>query len=185
MLALSVDNNHKNNMSNQTRQARWVVMGVSGCGKSEIGQRLASTLAVPFIEGDTFHSPANVAKMSAGTPLTDADRSDWLLKLQAEIRAARDSGAGLVLSCSSLKRRYRDVLRAGDPDLRFTHLVGERELIAARMQSRVGHYMPPSLLDSQLAALEPLQADEAGIRLDIRDEPSRLVEQILASTGSI
>lgn len=159
-------------------------MGVSGCGKSEIGQRLAAALAVPFVEGDAFHSPANVAKMSAGTALTDADRSEWLLNLQAEIRAARDNGTGLVLSCSALKRRYRDVLRAGDPGLRFAHLSGERELIASRMQARVGHYMPLSLLDSQLNALEPLQPDEAGIQLDIREEPSRLIEQILASAAS-
>lgn len=172
-------------MSKHTKQLRWVVMGVSGCGKSEIGAGLAAALGVPFIEGDSFHSAANVAKMSAGTALTDADRSDWLLKLQAQIRAAGDSGAGLVLSCSALKHRYRDVLRAGDPGLRFAHLSGARELIAARMHGRVGHYMPTSLLESQLSALEPLRADEAGVELDIRLSPSQLIEQILTSSNYI
>lgn len=154
-------------------------MGVSGCGKSEIGQRLATALGVRFIEGDSFHSAANVAKMSTGTPLTDADRSDWLLALQGEIRAARAQGAGLVLSCSALKRRYRDLLRDGDADLHFAHLQGQRELILSRMQARVNHYMPPSLLDSQLAALEPLQGDEAGLALDIRRAPDELIAAIL------
>jgi len=154
-------------------------MGVSGCGKSEVGRALSEALGVPFLEGDDFHSAANVAKMSAGTPLTDDDRADWLLALQAQIRNACDSGIGLVLSCSALKRRYRDLLRMGDPALRFAHLLGERELIEARMKARPGHYMPPSLLDSQLQALEPLQADEAGIVLDIRKPIAELVAEIL------
>ena len=160
-------------------QNRWVVMGVSGCGKSSVGQGLADALGVRFLEGDSYHSPQNVAKMSAGTPLTDEDRAGWLAALAAEIRAAAEKGEGLVLSCSSLKRRYRDQLRAGDPALRFAHLHGERMLIAQRMQARPNHYMPPSLLDSQLAALEPLQKDEAGLVLDIRKEPAALVEAIL------
>jgi carbohydrate kinase (thermoresistant glucokinase family) len=158
-------------------------MGVSGCGKSAIGQRLAHELGVAFIEGDDFHSPGNVAKMSAGVPLTDADRGDWLLALQAEIRRAREQQVGLVLSCSSLKRSYRDVLRAADPELRFAHLRGDRNLITARMQSRSGHYMPQSLLDSQLATLEPLQSDEAGLVLDIRKEPAELITEILHQPG--
>ncbi len=161
------------------RANRWVVMGVSGSGKSVVGQRLADELGVPFLEGDRFHCAANVAKMAAGTALTDADREDWLLALQAEIRAARAAGHGVVLSCSALKRRYRDVLRAGDPELKFAHLRGEPALISARMQGRSGHYMPVSLLDSQLAALEALQADEAGIELDIRQPPEQLIAHIL------
>ncbi|RSZ56393.1 gluconokinase [Massilia atriviolacea] len=154
-------------------------MGVSGCGKSTVGQALAQELAVPFVEGDQFHPPANVAKMSAGTPLDDADRAGWLLALQARIAAARARGTGLVLSCSALKRRYRDLLREGDPALRFAHLDGPRELIAARMQARAGHYMPPSLLESQLRDLEPLQADEAGVLLDIGSAPALQVARIL------
>jgi gluconokinase len=158
---------------------RWVVMGVSGCGKSTVGQALASALDVPYIEGDQFHPAANVAKMSAGMPLNDEDRAGWLLALQAQIRDAQQRNAGLVLSCSSLKRRYRDVLRQGDPALRFAHLNGAKDLISARMQARLNHYMPPSLLDSQFRDLEPLQADEAGITLDISIAPEQLVRQII------
>jgi gluconokinase len=154
-------------------------MGVSGSGKSAVGQRLADELGVPFLEGDSFHSPANVAKMAAGVPLTDADREGWLQALQAQIRAAREAGHGVVLACSALKRRYRDVLRAGDPALKFAHLSGDHALISVRMQGRTGHYMPVSLLDSQLATLEALQPDEAGIELDIRNPPEQLIARIL------
>ena len=114
---------------NKNRNIRWVVMGVSGAGKSEIGARLAAELGVPYLEGDSFHPPANVAKMSAGVPLDDADRAGWLQKLSAEISDASQRGEGMVLSCSSLKRRYRDVLRSGDPSLRFAHLSGERAIL--------------------------------------------------------
>lgn len=154
-------------------------MGVSGCGKSEIGRRLADALGVAFLEGDSFHSPANIAKMAAGTPLTDADRADWLHALGQQVAQAASRGAGLVLSCSALKRRYRDVLRCGDPLLRMVHLSGPRDVIAARMQARPGHYMPPSLLDSQLRDLEPLQADEAGVTLDLTLPPGQLIDAIL------
>ncbi|AXA93000.1 gluconokinase [Massilia sp. YMA4] len=155
-------------------------MGVSGCGKSSVGIALAQALGVRFVEGDQYHPAANVAKMAAGIPLTDDDRKEWLHSLQAEISAAAAAGTGLVVSCSALKRRYRDLLRAGDPALRFAHLDGSRELIAARMAARQGHYMPLSLLDSQLATLEPLQDDEAGLRLDIGTEVPALVRAILA-----
>lgn len=154
-------------------------MGVSGCGKSSVGATLAQALGVRFIEGDDYHSPANVAKMAAGIALTDEDRVLWLEALQAEIRQSVQAGAGIVLSCSSLKKRYRDVLRAGADGLRFAHLEGSRELIAQRMAARTGHYMPLSLLDDQLAVLEPLQAGEAGLTLDIRNEPQELVAAIL------
>jgi gluconokinase len=157
----------------------WVVMGVCGCGKSSVGQALAIALKANFIEGDDFHPSANRDKMKAGIPLTDADRVQWLQRLQAQIRAARAAGQGVVLSCSALKRHYRDVLRAAEPALRFAHLAGERDLIARRMQARVGHYMPLSLLDSQLSLLEPLHADEAGLVLDIRQPPTQLVDTIL------
>ncbi|WP_229207429.1 MULTISPECIES: gluconokinase [unclassified Duganella] len=163
----------------KSKTSRWVVMGVSGCGKSSVGLQLAGALEVPFLEGDTYHSYANVAKMTAGVPLTDADRADWLMALHQEIRDARLKQSGLVLSCSSLKRRYRDLLRSADPELRFAHLAGPRELIAERMAARKDHYMPPTLLDSQLATLEPLQDDEAGIVLDIAQAPAALVQQIL------
>jgi len=160
---------------------RWVVMGVSGSGKSTVGAALAQRLGVPFLEGDAYHPPANVSKMMAGIPLDDTDRAGWLAALAADIGAAHASGQGLVLSCSALKRGYRDLLRGADPGLRFAHLTGPRPLIAARMQSRPGHYMPPALLDSQLGILEPLGADEAGLTLDITLAPSALVERITAS----
>ena len=162
---------------------RWVVMGVCGCGKSEIGRRLGAALQAEFLEGDAFHSAANIAKMAAGTPLDDADRADWLGRLQAEIAAAQQRGAGLVLSCSALKRRYRDLLRQADPGLRFAHLHGERALIEQRMRSRTAHYMPTSLLESQLRDLEPLATDEAGVRLDIDAAPASIIDQILQTQG--
>jgi gluconokinase len=158
-------------------------MGVSGCGKSEVGQRLAAALHTRFLEGDAYHSASNVAKMADGIPLNDDDRAGWLQLLQAEIAAARARGEGLVLACSALKRRYRDLLRSADPELRFVHLTGPRDLIAARMQARTAHYMPTSLLDSQLRDLEPLAADESGLLLDITKEPAVLTEEILHPQG--
>ena len=158
-------------------------MGVSGCGKSSVGKALALALKVPFVEGDEFHPASNVEKMKAGIPLDDQDRVQWLHNLQDEIRAARPAG-GVVVSCSALKRNYRDVLRAAEADLQFAHLAGERALIAARMQARVGHYMPIGLLDSQLSALQALEADEAGLVLDIRHDPAALVAAILAASRS-
>ncbi|MRW93563.1 AAA family ATPase [Duganella sp. FT80W] len=155
-------------------------MGVSGCGKSTVGQALAAANGAAFVEGDQFHPPANVAKMSAGMPLNDDDRAEWLLALQAQISAAAARGDGLVVSCSALKRRYRDLLRQGDPALRFAHLNGPKDLIEARMRARVAHYMPTSLLDSQFRDLEPLQADEAGLTLDIEIPPDDLVARIRA-----
>jgi gluconokinase len=163
-------------------------MGVSGCGKSEVGSRLAQALGIRFIEGDAFHPPRNLAKMAAGMPLLDADRGGWLEALRAELVRVLATGEAAVLSCSALKRRYRDVLRGGDTDrdggganIRFVHLHGERDLIAQRMAARSGHFMPLSLLDSQLHDLEPLQPDECGITLDLRHPPAALVEQVLAS----
>lgn len=157
---------------------RWVVMGVSGVGKSTVGTALAQALGIPFIEGDKFHPAGNVAKMSAGHALDDDDRAGWLQALADELRGARLRGHGLVLSCSALKRRYRDLLRQADPALRFVHLRGPRELIADRMTRRPNHYMPPSLLDSQLRDLEPLQDDEHGLALDIEQPPETLVAAI-------
>lgn len=171
------------NSSSSAQPSRWVVMGVSGCGKSEFGQRLAQALGVRFLEGDAYHSPANVAKMAAGIPLDDADRADWLRALQAAIAEAHAGGAGFVLACSALKRRYRDVLRDGALDLRFAHLSGPRDLIAERMLARTAHYMPASLLDSQLRDLEPLQPDERGVLLDIRKPLAVLTDDILFPEG--
>lgn len=152
-----------------------VVMGVCGCGKTAIGETLAARLGLPFLEGDAFHPDDNIAKMRAGVPLSDADRAGWLKRLGEALLSARDTGA--VLTCSALKRRYRDTLRSVQPDLRLVFLNGRRDLIESRMAERAGHYMPVSLLDSQLADLEPPQTDEPHCALDI-DRP---VDEIVAA----
>jgi gluconokinase len=167
----------------KTPNRRWVVMGVSGCGKSDVGQRLATALRVAFIEGDQWHSSANVAKMASGIPLTDDDRAAWLATLREKIAAARVNGEAMVLSCSALKRRYRDLLREGDPNLFFVELDGPRALIEERMRARTGHFMPTSLLDSQLRDLEPLQADESGLRVPITGTLDEVVQAILDATA--
>jgi len=156
-----------------------VVMGVCGCGKSTVGERLARELGALFIEGDAFHPPANVARMAAGIALTDADRQGWLEALAAQMAAARRAGRSVVVACSALKRRYRDVLRQGAPDLRVVHLHGGREMLAARLAARQGHYMPASLLDSQLATLEAPGPDERAITLDAGAPTDALVQSAL------
>ena len=175
----------KHQTPNQTGlPQRWVVMGVSGCGKSAIGILLADRLGIEHFEGDSDHPPENIEKMSAGIPLADNDRQGWLLLLQARLKRAADHGRGLVLSCSALKRHYRDLLRAADPGLVFVHLTGERELIATRMQARPNHFMPVALLDSQFQDLEPLQPDERGIELDIEMPPQQLMDHLLDQATS-
>ncbi len=157
-----------------------VVMGVSGCGKTSVGRGLAAALGLGFVEGDELHPPANVAKMAAGTPLTDADRAGWLAEIGRRLDQAQAAGQGLVVSCSALKRSYRDGLRAACPGLQFVHLHGSADLLRHRLQARTGHYMPPSLLDSQLATLEPPAADEAAITLDISPPTAQVVAAALA-----
>lgn len=150
-----------------------VVMGVSGCGKTEVGERLARRLEARFIDADDLHPPANVEKMRAGIALDDADRAPWLALLNARLREAIAGGQPVVLACSALKQRYRDRLADGVPDLRFVHLTGDRGLIAARLASRRHRYMPASLLDSQLATLEP---PAGAIVLDVALPPEALVD---------
>ncbi len=156
---------------------RLIIMGVSGCGKSTVGQRLAQRLGVPFLEGDALHPPHNVALMAAGTPLTDADRADWLEAIAHRL-AGLQTDEGLVVSCSALKRIYRDRLRAASPDLQFVHLHGDHSVLADRIRQRQGHYMPATLLASQLATLEIPSADEAALSLDIAEPADRLVAHI-------
>ena len=145
---------------------RLIIMGVSGCGKSTVGARLGARTGIPFIEGDTLHPPRNVALMASGTPLTDEDRAGWLDDIASRLYAL-PTGQGLIISCSALNRKYRDRLRAACPDLRFIHLHGTKALLEERLQYRTGHYMPPSLLTSQLQTLEPPHPDEFAITLDI------------------
>ncbi|MHC5906093.1 gluconokinase [Streptomyces sp. S6] len=149
-----------------------VVMGVSGTGKTTVGLLLAARLGVPYAEGDDFHPPANIAKMSAGIPLDDADRAPWLDSIGAW--AHDRAGLGGVVSCSALKRSYRDRLRAAAPGLLFVHLGGSRELVEERMRRREGHFMPTALLDSQFATLEPLGVDEAGVAVDVAGAPEEI-----------
>ncbi len=157
---------------------RLVIMGVSGCGKSTVGEGLAKALQLPFLEGDSLHPPRNVALMAAGTPLTDEDRAGWLDTIAARLAALPDD-AGLVVSCSALKRAYRDRLRRAAPDVRFVHLHGTPVLLAQRLQQRQHLYMPPTLLDSQLATLEMPTADEHVISLNIADPVPQLLQQAL------
>lgn len=160
-----------------------VVMGVAGTGKTTVGHLLATRLGVPYAEGDDFHPRANIEKMSAGTPLTDEDRAPWLDAIGAWARER--SGAGGVVSCSALRRAYRDRLRAAAPGLVFVQLTGDRELVEERMSHRRGHFMPTALLDSQFATLEPLQPDEAGVRVDISVGPEEIVERALAALRNL
>ncbi|ANP54093.1 gluconokinase [Streptomyces griseochromogenes] len=160
-----------------------VVMGVAGTGKTTIGPLLAARLGVPYAEGDDFHPKANVDKMSAGIPLDDADRWPWLdaIGRWAHGRA----GLGGVVSSSALKRSYRDRLRAVAPGIVFVHLTGDRKLIEDRMSRRRGHFMPTALLDSQFAALQPLQADEAGVAVDVGGSPEEITERAVRALDAL
>ncbi len=151
-----------------------VLMGVSGCGKSTIARALAAAEGWTVLEGDTFHTPANVSKMAAGLPLTDEDRWPWL----RAIAAALTVGGSAVVACSALKRAYRDILLGGRSDARLVYLKGSKALIAERLRSRKGHFMPPALLDSQFATLEEPGPDENPIVVEIGGAPDEIVGTI-------
>ena len=155
-------------------QPTLVVMGVSGSGKSTVGAAIAQRLRVPFADADDFHPPANIAKMTAGQPLDDHDRGPWLAAIGEWLAEHADGG---VMSCSALKRHYRDQLRHYLLDIEFLHLHGSREVIARRQSSRPGHFMPASLLASQFATLEPLAPDERGLVIDVDQDIDAIVEQ--------
>jgi len=164
-----------------------VVMGVSASGKSVVGIEIARRLHLPFVDADDLHPAENVAKMSQGVPLTDADRMPWLdlvgerLALRSMGGAVPDSGnaesSGVVIACSALKRSYRDRLRARAPHTVFVHLTGDPELLSARALARTGHFMPPALLASQLATLEPLGDDESGVVLDVAEDVATVADR--------
>lgn len=159
---------------------RIVVMGVSGCGKSLIGRDIADALGLPFFDADDYHGPANRAKMSAGTPLTDADRAGWLDSLAGLLAAHPD---GLVLACSALKRRYRDRLREAAPDLALIYLHGDFETVRARLAARRGHYFTgDDMLRSQFATLEPPD-DENARAVDVGQTPDAVLAACLAALG--
>jgi gluconokinase len=144
-----------------------IVMGVSGSGKSTIGQRLADAMGREFVDGDTLHPAANKQKMASGTPLTDEDRAPWLEVIAERIGHDLAEGNPIVVACSALKRAYRRVLIADAPSTVFVHLSGERGIVAERQAHRTHEYMPNSLLDSQYETLEPLEEDERGIVVDL------------------
>jgi carbohydrate kinase (thermoresistant glucokinase family) len=156
-----------------------VVMGVSGSGKSTIAEGVAAAKGWAMVEGDTFHPPANVAKMAAGTPLTDEDRWPWLHAIAAAIDAARARGENAVVACSALRRAYRDILIGDRPDVRLVYLQGSQALIGERMRARHGHFMPPALLDSQFQTLEEPGPDEHPITVQIHGTPDEIVRDIL------
>ena len=155
-----------------------VVMGVSGCGKTSVGKALAGRLGADFLDGDDLHPSANIKKMSAGEPLTDADRVPWLQAIGEKFAEARSSGNGLVVACSALKRAYREQI-AQYAQLTFIHPQASRLVLLERLSKRTGHFMPVSLLDSQLDALESLQSDERGVELDARLTIEQQVIQVM------
>ncbi|MCE9657300.1 MAG: gluconokinase [Burkholderiales bacterium] len=151
-------------------------MGVSGSGKSTVAAGIAAALGLHFIDGDGLHSPESVARMQAGTPLTDADRWPWLGRIAGRLADELQSPRGIVIACSALRRAYRDRIRVGAPGVRFVFLDGPADIIRARMAGRSGHYMPESLLASQLATLEPPGAEEGDAqRFDIAAPPEAVI----------
>lgn len=159
---------------------RIVLMGVSGCGKTSVGEALQRLTGLAFIDGDSLHPAANVARMAAGTPLTDEDRWPWLDRV-AQVLALQ---APVAIGCSALKRSYRDRLRAGaGGPVTFVHLAGSRDLIAARMAARTGHFMPAALLDSQFAALEPPEGEPGAITVSIDQPTEAIAREIAARLG--
>ena len=160
-----------------------VIMGVSGSGKTTIANLLSKRLGWIAAEADEFHPAANIAKMSAGTPLDDDDRWPWLYAIRDWMDTQAGNGRCTIVTCSALKRTYRDVLAQAAGDVHFIHLEGSSEVLAERMKTRSGHFMPPSLLPSQLSTLEPLAPDENGLRIDITDSPADIVDTVLRHLG--
>jgi gluconokinase len=170
-----------------------VVMGVSAAGKTSVGRALASRLGVPFRDADDLHPPANIAKMAAGTPLTDDDRWPWLDRVGQALAAAGTStpsssvatgdgtATGIVMACSALKRAYRDALRAHSAECVFVHLTAPRAVLESRIGSRSDHFMPSTLLDSQLDTLEPLVPGEAGVTIDVSPSVAEIVDEAVAA----
>lgn len=156
-----------------------VVMGVAGSGKTTIAEALAGRTGWPFKDGDAFHPPSNVEKMRSGQPLTDEDRWPWLRAIAAEIDRTSDAGGHIVLTCSALKRAYRDVLIGKRTGVRLIYLKGLRALIHDRLQARRGHFMPPQLLDSQLATLEEPARDENAVVVDVAPTVDAIVDNII------
>lgn len=166
-------------MPRRQRLTTLVLMGVSGAGKTSVLAALADQLGWPMLEGDALHPPANVARMAAGIALTDEDRAPWLAAVSAWIAEREAARQSSLVTCSALKRRYRDVLRRGHPSVWFVHLQAPRAVLDARIRTRAGHFMPASLLGSQLDALEPLGSDEPGMAVDALATPADTADRII------
>ena len=162
---------------------RVVVMGVSGAGKSTIGTLVADAMNFPFVDADSLHPLANIRKMASGTPLNDDDRWPWLDLVGHELATTKTRG--VVVACSALKRRYRDAIRAKAPDTIFLHLDGSLEVLSSRLEGRSGHFMPPKLLESQLEALEPMEADESAVVIDVAASMAEILERAVAGIREI
>ena len=160
-----------------------VIMGVSGSGKTTIANLLSKRLGWIAAEADEFHPAANIAKMSAGIPLGDDDRWPWLHSIRDWMGTQAGNGRCTIVTCSALKRTYRDVLAQAPGNVHFIHLDGSSDVLAERMKTRSGHFMPPSLLPSQLSTLEPLAPDEDGLRVQITEPPAEIVETVLRHLG--
>ena len=167
---------HASSSESTTERPLAVVMGVCGSGKSVCGEALAEELGVPFADADTFHPQANVDKMTAGHPLDDDDRAPWLAAIGAWLQEHRDTGA--VVTCSALKRVYRDQLRAQASGVPFLHLAGPAEVVTERVGQRAEHFMPTTLVESQYATLEPLEDDEAGLTIDFTKSVADVVDEM-------
>jgi len=157
-----------------------IVMGVSGCGKSTIGALIADSLGIPFIDADSLHPQANILKMAGGFPLTDEDLWPWLALVGEALASAGESGTGLVIACSALKRVYREAILSVAPNVCLVHLSGSLEVLSNRLEGRSEHFMPPALLASQLATLEELDVDEPGFAVDIDQPVTDIVAEVVA-----
>jgi gluconokinase len=171
------------NSTHLTKPVVLVVMGVSGCGKTTVAALLAGRLGWPFEEGDALHPPSNIEKMKAGHPLTDDDRGPWLEKVAEWVEERLDAGESGLITCSALKRSYREVINRRGSGVMFVYLAGSRETVATRLAARHGHFMPASLLDSQFADLEEPTSDEPEIRVDIGPAPGVIAQGIVNDLG--
>lgn len=160
-----------------------VLMGVTSAGKTTVGRILAERLGARFAEGDGYHPPANVAKMQSGTPLDDRDRWPWLEQIVLDMKSWLKAGETAIVTCSALKRSYRDVLRRAGPGVRFVHLKGDPDLLRRRMEARKGHYMPPSLLPSQLSILESPDGETDIVEIDVAGPPEKVATQVQLALG--